>query len=175
MATPGTQLFGELPPGARNAASSVQIQTRSSGHFIITAPMAESSFILANGIVFYGKLSCSTASEVQPRPYTKLLTEGSADLCLLSGVYVGNGVCAHMCMCHCVHEWMGGPTHTFCVCLTFCGFHLLLHVLAISHLKLLSFPIMSSLLAWSNFLPFSLKTHSISKPFFSNLNSTTNE
>lgn len=68
MAAPGVRLFGELPPGAGNGAFSVQIQTGSTGHFIITALITESSFISANEIVFYGKRFCSTASEVQPQP-----------------------------------------------------------------------------------------------------------
>lgn len=41
-----------------------------SGHFI-TALITESSFILANEIIFYGELFCSPASKVQPRPETE--------------------------------------------------------------------------------------------------------
>lgn len=33
-------------------------------------------------------------------------------------------VCTHVHICNCVYEWTSGPTHTFCVCLTFRGFHL---------------------------------------------------
>lgn len=40
---------------------------RISGHFI-TAFITQSRFILANEIIFYGKLFCSSASKVQPQP-----------------------------------------------------------------------------------------------------------
>lgn len=54
----------ELGTGASFLSRS---QIHISNHFITTL-ITESSFILANEIIFYGKLFCSSASKVQPQP-----------------------------------------------------------------------------------------------------------